>query len=256
MYKISSKGMVLLGFCLIVLLAIPATAATSEWILPRGNLCIESEPIGATVFVDGHEAGITPVCISDLRAGMHRVALKLAGYQNVHENVWVSGGGETVRTFVLRPLPVGNLSINSVPEGASIYLDGTLAGTTPALLTDIPRGKHLIVLKADGYRDLSKKVMVIGNMTRYLKFRLHPVPSGFGNLSISSKPPGASIYLDGALAGTTPALLTGVAMGKHTMTVNLTGYRNTTRMVMVISDKTIKEMFVLHKEKNPHPNKK
>jgi hypothetical protein len=51
------------------------------------------------------------------------------------------------------------------------------------------------------------------------------IPDNTGNgLYVMSNPPRASIYLDGALKGVTPAVLSNAAPGSHTLLVRLSGY--------------------------------
>lgn len=153
------------------------------------------------------------------------------------------------------PAGNGTLEINSSPIGASVFLDGAFVNITPAVILDVPSGKHLVSVRLDGYNSRTKKVMVIANNTTYRFFNLTARPEGFGNLSIRSKPQGASIFIDDEYVNIAPALLTSLTAGKHTVTMNLTGYRNTTRMVMVIPNLTIKKMFVMHKVKKPKNTK-
>jgi hypothetical protein len=243
------------------------TTTYSFAMIPLGNLSIESTPAGAAVWLErqecadgqapdsvtaechGEPAGYTPVLITDLRAGMYTVVLKAEGYEKFRESVEVVAGETTPYTFTMTPLPPGSINLNSMPKGASVFLDGNPAGATPVLLPDLSQGKHRIVLKAEGYYDLTRKVNVQSGKTKLVNAKLRPIPSGFGNLSVNSTPQGASIFLDGEYVGITPALLEHLTQGKHLMTLNLTGYRDTTRKVMVISDLTIRKMFVMHKIK-------
>lgn len=52
-----------------------------------------------------------------------------------------------------------------------------------------------------------------------------PIPSGTGELVISSSPNGGSIYVDGELKGTTPTSLI-LSLGQHTVKITLVGYKD------------------------------
>jgi len=70
-----------------------------------------------------------------------------------------------------------------------------------------------------------------------------------GMLSVTSTPPGASIVLDGADSRmTTPATLTGVSAGSHTVLLGLTGYVDTQQAVTVKAGVTSTLQAVLSKE--------
>jgi hypothetical protein len=55
----------------------------------------------------------------------------------------------------------GTLIVDSRPAGAKVYVDGTLAGTTPLSMQDVRAGEHAIRLEYDGYRRWSSSVRVV-----------------------------------------------------------------------------------------------
>jgi hypothetical protein len=57
-----------------------------------GWLWVESDPAGATVYVDGHRAGETPLTVAALAPGVHRVRLVRAGYLENSRLVTIKGG--------------------------------------------------------------------------------------------------------------------------------------------------------------------
>jgi len=70
-----------------------------------------------------------------------------------------------------------------------------------------------------------------------------------GALAVTSTPPGASIILDGTdRKMTTPATLTGVAVGSHTVLLRLTGYADGQQSVTVTAGTTSALQFALTKE--------
>jgi PKD repeat protein len=69
-----------------VLVAGPAKGADS------GAISISSEPVGATVYVDGQFAGQTPIEVPNLAAGDHRVRLVMDGYLENGRLVTVDAG--------------------------------------------------------------------------------------------------------------------------------------------------------------------
>jgi PEGA domain-containing protein len=71
-----------------------------------GSLFIESEPAGASVYVDGRLAGETPLAIETLAAGVHRVRLVRLGYLENSRLVTVKAGSRaTLRTRLTSPRP-------------------------------------------------------------------------------------------------------------------------------------------------------
>jgi hypothetical protein len=57
-----------------------------------GALSIATDPTGATVFIDGAQAGISPVTITGIDTGSHTVLLKLDEYQDLTLPVVISAG--------------------------------------------------------------------------------------------------------------------------------------------------------------------
>jgi hypothetical protein len=54
----------------------------------------------------------------------------------------------------------GSILIESVPSGASVFLDSSEVGTTPLTLNNIPAGSHHIEIKTPGYAAYSVDTLV------------------------------------------------------------------------------------------------
>lgn len=75
---------------------------------------------------------------------------------------------------------------------------------------------------------------------------------GFGNISVTSDPPGARVFLDGKDTGLkTPAVLERVSVGRHEITVELAGYKSQTRAVTVSRSSTVTVSFSLTQDAPP-----
>jgi hypothetical protein len=71
-----------------------------------GSLSIESEPAGASVYIDGRLAGETPLTVETLRPGVHRVRLVRLGYLENSRLVTVKAGSRaTLHTHLTSPRP-------------------------------------------------------------------------------------------------------------------------------------------------------
>ena len=63
---------------------------------------------------------------------------------------------------------VGSLDLVSSPSAASVYLDGTLMGTTPLTIDDLDVGSYKLIIKKDGYSDWMRTAKVTnGGTTSY-----------------------------------------------------------------------------------------
>jgi hypothetical protein len=65
--------------------------------------------------------------------------------------------------------------VYSSPLGASVLIDGRYYGTTPANLTDIPSGNHIIRLSLSGYYDYEGTIYVIPGQTTHAYGTLPPL---------------------------------------------------------------------------------
>jgi hypothetical protein len=67
--------------------------------------------------------------------------------------------------------PKGKIAVNSVPDGADVYVDDNFVGNAPASLT-LSAGKHTVKVSQDGYKAWSKDVSVFGDSEVSLKAAL------------------------------------------------------------------------------------
>jgi hypothetical protein len=73
----------------------------------------------------------------------------------------LSGTSQKKTTPTPTPTPgYGSLAITSNPMGAEVYLDGELKGTAPLTLTNIPAGKHTLLVTKIGYVESNSTVTV------------------------------------------------------------------------------------------------
>ncbi|MBT8507577.1 hypothetical protein AZH53_03970 [Methanomicrobiaceae archaeon CYW5] len=72
------------------------------------------------------------------------------------------------------PQDNGSIIITSTPESAEVYLDGTLKGSTPLEIPDIPPGIYTVKLTKSGYEDYQETVNVVGGQTEQVSATLAP----------------------------------------------------------------------------------
>ena len=61
----------------------------------------------------------------------------------------------------------GSLSVTTEPAGATIYIDGVRQGVSPATIPGLNPGSHTLILKLDGYDDLSLPIIITAGTTQY-----------------------------------------------------------------------------------------
>jgi len=113
-------------------------AVGPAWAVP---IEVTTSPAGATVYVDGAYAGVTPLEGYELDAGTYLLRLVRHGYQTLHETIEVTQD-QRVFAFQLDVVPVASLTITSEPDDAEVYLNGESVGRTPLTLSDLDPGEY------------------------------------------------------------------------------------------------------------------
>lgn len=152
----------------------------------------------------------------------------------------------------------GRILVRTTPAGARVSIDGKNAGTTPLTALDIPRGVHTVRITRDGYVAEERRVTVtaarpaptvsVSLERESLKSEARPAPPASaasrrpaapaavsGSLVVDSRPTGASVYLDGQLAGRTPLLLDEVSATEHSVRLELAGYKRWASSVKIVA---------------------
>ena len=199
-----------------------------------GSLKVTSTPAGAAIFIDGAETGnVTDATLDGIAVGDHVVTLKLDGYTDAVTEVTITEN-ETAPLHRDLVEARGSIAVASTPIGAAVFLDGIDTGKqTNVLLENVATGEHTVTLKLAGYLDASKTVTVVDNKTAPINL---PLTEPAGSIVVTSEPDGARIFLDSAETGeVTDAHLENVAVGAHTVRVELDGYLDAVEIVTVAS---------------------
>ncbi len=187
-----------------------------------GLLTIVSQPAGATVLVDGAARGQTPLADLPLEAGEHTLLLQAERYLPVEQAVQVTGRNIS-QELALELAPAwAEVTIDSLPPGAAILVDGETLGATPAVL-ELIAGERQLILQLAGYADWQRALVIeAGRPLQLETARLQPAA---GVLELVSVPSGANVTLDGEFQGQTPLSLE-LSPGKaHRLAVFKPGYR-------------------------------
>jgi hypothetical protein len=126
-----------------------------------GRLRVDANVRAAEVWIDGTLVGKTPLA-TQLPAGMHRIELRKADHKPTIADIQIVDDKQVLIKLALeaigkkpaptKPPPVTTSTIQIRSNVASeVTIDGKLVGTTP-LMMSVPLGKHVLELKAAGYR--------------------------------------------------------------------------------------------------------
>ncbi len=129
------------------------------------------------VYVDGSYASpaFNETHLS-LCPGKHELVVKRSGYFDYVSTLNVVAGWENVLMIQLskKPEENGELLIDSTPEGAAVYINGTLMGLTPLNIT-LTRGKYSIRITKEGYMGYSTEVYLPRNGSIEINARLQQI---------------------------------------------------------------------------------
>ena len=136
--------------------------------------------------------------------GSHTVAMRSPGYFNFSRTVTVCSGKVSYIYYDLASHRASGMIITPATTA-------TVVPTTTTTFAD----------QSTGYGSLRDALRTT-------------VPSGsFGSLSVTTDPAGATIFIDGAQQGISPATIPGLSAGTHTLLLKLDGYQDLTLPVSI-----------------------
>jgi hypothetical protein len=178
-----------------------------------GRLTITTDPSGASVSVDGRASGVTPLTLTDVRAGSHQVVIS-RGASSVTRAVDVPAGATATVVATLAPAappaPVVGWAAFESPVDLGIMENGRLIGTTRASRLALSPGVHDLDLVSDALnvRQTTTVSISAGRTTRT------SVALPLGTVSINALP-WAEVWVSGEPVGMTPLANLAVPVGPH-----------------------------------------
>jgi hypothetical protein len=145
--------------------------------------------------------------------------------------------------------PVCNLTIESVPEGAEIFLDGIRTGLlTPAVISNVSAGYHRISITQQERIPVTELIRIPESQCMQGEYMVRYTTDWYasGNLHLTSDPPGAAVSFRGLKTGEeTPCTLENIPIGvwevmltdgKMKKGIDATVEPGSTRMYSVVFD--------------------
>lgn len=184
---------------------------------------IDSQPQQAAIYVDNKESGIKGYTPSTIRLprGTYTIILELPGFAPVKKPITVTRSEGFIFTLERQAKPavldVRATSSNDAATGAQLFVDGAPVGTVPARV-EVPAGRHRVEVKKQGYVDWADNADVAEGDQRQMVIDLQQAVKK-GALLVTSDQPGADVFLDGVRKDSTPALLSDIPEGQHSLEV-------------------------------------
>lgn len=117
---------------------------------PYGKVDIITTPENVNVYMNGIYKGITPLSLEKITPGEYTFTLQKNGYFDETTTKTISKGKKSTVSFSLLRNTF-DVSFNSKPSNADVYIDGNYRGKTPLVLT-FPVGTNQVQIKKDGYK--------------------------------------------------------------------------------------------------------
>jgi hypothetical protein len=123
-----------------------------------------------------------------------------------------------------------------------VLVDGEKRGVTPLTLRELTLGRHTVEVSRSGYAPAERQVSLTrARPTAAISVSLKragasaPAAGPSGSLAVDSLPPGARVFLDGRLVGTTPVVVDRITPGSHVVRLERTGYRRWSTSVDIVA---------------------
>jgi len=208
-----------------------------------GLVLMTTTPKGAEITCKGAALGLTPMLITTLEPGTHRLSLSLPGYQRKEIDVTIHDRTPVKQEIELMSAS-GTLDVSSDPDGADVLVNGISRGQTPCRIDRIPDGSVTIEIKAAGFESDTRQVVLAAGEVQKINAALKALP---GTLRIVSIPPGARVYVNDEYKDVTPYDLVNAPPGDYRVRVEQTGYEPNARNVALEKGESITEEFRLTK---------
>jgi len=198
-----------------------------------GHLQVQTGTVtDAEIFIDDISVGRTPSLVRDIEAGNRKIRIVAERYFPFEQDLIIEGldkeqslAGELIPAWA-------EVSLDTQPQGADIFLDGELLGQTP-FLAEVLEGEHEIGIKLTGFKLWQDEIKVVANAAMELTdIKLEPVDAV---LFLVSDPPRANATADGEYKGLTPLEFSLTPGKESTVRLFKQGYKSTSRKISVES---------------------
>jgi len=234
-----------------------------QWYEPKTikikiNSAIKSEPVNiamkptfgiinittvkdADVYIDNQKMA-TGNYSCRILSGLHTFETKKDKHTNDSKKIEIQIS-DTIN-ITLTPKPItGEIKIVTQPIEADILLDNEKRGTTPITLHNVLIGNYTLKLSKSGYADIIKPIAVHENKTTEIKENF----SNVREISFSSKPINAELYIDAKYIGVTTCI-SNLTLGKHNIMLKLIDYEDYITKIDVDNFSPISYDFVMRSD--------
>ena len=202
-----------------------------------GDLQISVLPVEGEVYLNDQfmgKAGFKkPLVLNSLLEGKYSLRVLAGGYQKAEQEIEVMPLTMQNVQISLQSLP-GSIRIESVPNEASIFINGKDMGKTPYNASAVERGSYRVELKAENFKPFQQIINVQSGQLTELNARMEVVS---GSLFVQSTPARARIFMENKFMGLTPLLLENIKPGTVPVRLILSGHTEYREDVKILPGK-------------------
>ena len=137
------------------------------------SLSVQTEPAGAAILLDGKPPQAPSNTFTHVPFGSHQLTATLDDYEPIKQDIEVRRGMTPQIRLQLRQIQeIAALSVQTVPSGASILLDGKPPQAPPNTFTHVPFGPHQLSATLDNYEPFTEDIDVRGGMPPEIQLQL------------------------------------------------------------------------------------
>lgn len=138
---------------------------------------------------------------------------------------------------------LSRLTVETVPIGAKVLLDGEPVGKSPVTLL-LPPKTYALSASLDGYRKHDERVTLSVGSDSTVAF---PLAESTGKLMLEVRPSNASVVIDGNNFGTGSTVVS-LAVGAHELLVSAKGFKPNKRTITMRDGRTLRMQVYLQRD--------
>lgn len=194
---------------------------------PRfGTLTVNTTPERSKIYINGVFEGYTPLRKEMFLSGNHTIKAESELYHEEIQDFYLADG-ETKNISLKLKQAFGELTVNSKPEGAKVFIDEQEVGTTPYSNQKMRSKAYRVRLEKPYHSEAVKNVEVKDGQKSTLDFVLD---MNVGILNISAQ--GSEIFLNATKRGEDKIKLN-LPPGNYNVTAKRTNHKDAIRTVYV-----------------------
>ena len=202
-----------------------------------GELMIKTSPESDfVVSVDGNLVQPAVAGVFIIAAGEHKLRIIADRYFTVEQDILIDGMELTQEIEVTLTPAWAEISIQSLPTGANILIDGKSSGISPNTL-EVLEGEHTMVLNKSGYKPFEQSLVVKASQPQFLdSIELSRLDS---KLKVTTNPNGAAVNINSIYQGLSPVIVELPPLKPHVVEVSKPGYQTQTEEIILPTSEEI-----------------